>query len=218
VLNCTRICPVLVYNFCTNNKYESMHVTVAVAVTVRDIRLRDARLFESCLIPLLIPATTMALAQHLQGKCTIDLSDLVSHLLLSQYASGTPSTGPLSIFLLVLQINSQCIHLVPPRLIPLHSPQHLLNYACTLYADRGRSSSLHNYLAFADFAKQSRTNALRSTRLFDLRSRSIGIRGSSKYSSHGVGIQLIPISPFSTAAASRCRCWHGAHVLGARCR
>jgi hypothetical protein len=114
--------------------------------------------------------------------------NLVSHLSLSQYASGTPSTGPLSIFLLVLQINSQCTPLAPPPPIAPHSLQHLSNYAYTLYVDRGRSASPHNYLAFTDFAKQSRTNALWSTRLFDLRSRPIRVRRSSEYGSNDLGI------------------------------
>lgn len=71
VLNCTRICTILVvflfYNLCKNNEYKRMHVTVAVAVAVRDIRLRGARLFVSCVLFLLIVAT-MAQAQYLQGK------------------------------------------------------------------------------------------------------------------------------------------------------
>ncbi len=112
---------------------------------------------------------------------------LISHLSLSQYASGTPSMGPLSISLLVLQINSQCTPLVPPPIAP-HSPRHLSNYAYTLYVDRGCLASPHNYLAFADFAKQSRTNALWSTRLFNLRSRPIRVRCSTEYSSHDLGI------------------------------
>ena len=104
-------------------------------VTVRDIRLRDARLFDSCLIPLTL--ATMAQAQYLQGKCIIDPSYLVSHILLSQYASGTPSTGPLSIFLLVLQINSQCTPSV--LLLPTgrRMQRHLSSCAYTRYVDRG---------------------------------------------------------------------------------
>ena len=56
VLNCTRICTILVvflfYNLCKNNEYKRMHVTVAVAVAVRDIRLRGARLIRVvCVIP-----------------------------------------------------------------------------------------------------------------------------------------------------------------------
>ena len=45
-----------------------MHVTVAVAVTVRDSRLRDARLFVSCVSPRCLIPATMAQAQYLQGK------------------------------------------------------------------------------------------------------------------------------------------------------
>lgn len=113
---------------------------------------------------------------------------LTSHLLLLQYASGTQSTGPLSISLLVLQINSQCTPLVPPPPIAPHLPQHLSNYAYILYVDRGCSASPRDYLALADFAKQSRINALWSTRLFDLRSRPVRVRRSSKYSSRSLGI------------------------------
>ena len=166
-----------------------MHVTVAVAVTVRDSRLRDARLFKSCVSRLCLLFLPPWLKLSISKASDLSIRRaLLSHLLLSQCASGIPSTGPLSIFLLVLQINSQCTHLVPPPLIAPHSRQHLSNYACTLYADRGCSASLHNYLAFSDFAKQPRTNALWSTRLFDLRSRPIRVGRSSEYSSYGLWI------------------------------